>query len=155
MRSFISAVAIFPGLLLAADVEQRIEHRFGSISVGSLLDIEAGQGCGCSFFFPPAAKRKGTQILSWAEGEQASIFVNGQLVKLNETTPTPYPTQVGEKHTIKLTSQTVTVSGQLKTTLACPAKSESCEANELRGSIHIQSGASSSTAIPVWGSCGC
>lgn len=83
------------------------------------------------------------------------MFVNGQLVKLNQTTPTPYSMRVGEKHAIKLTSQSVTVTGRLKTTWACPKESESCEANELHGSIHLQNGTSTSTAIPVWGSCGC
>lgn len=155
MRSLFCALAIFPGLLLAADAEHRVVHQFGPLSVGSLLNSEAGQGCGCTFYFPPKEKQKGAQVLSWEEGEQASMFVNGQLAKLDGISPTPYSTQLGEKHTIKLTSKTVTVTGQLKTTWVCPAKSESCEANELMGSVQLQSGPSMSTAIPVWGSCGC
>lgn len=155
MRLVIRLFALIPSFLLAADGGPRSVHKFGSFSVGALLDGEFEYGCGCAFFYPPATKAKGSQIVSWAEGEPASMFLNGQLLKLNEISPTPYSNRVGERHSIKLISQTVVVTGKLKTTWACPAKSESCEANELQGSIKLQSGAATSAAIPVWGSCGC
>ncbi|HET7797270.1 MAG TPA: hypothetical protein VFK72_05270, partial [Nevskia sp.] len=136
------------------DEAKRTFIRVGPVTLGTLLDSERGSDCTCAFHSPGDARKPRSDLLQWADGEQASMFVNGELLRLNVETSEPIGHRVGDKRPIALSSPKVTVAGVMTTTWVCPPDQEECEAVRLRGTVRITT-KKGSAKVPLEGVCGC
>jgi hypothetical protein len=153
MKTWILCVLLLPSLVAAEDAKRSL-HRFDPFVVGTLLSSEINYGCGCGFYYPPAKKGEGFLLTQWELGEPASMFVDGQLIKLNVEEGASSATRIGEKEVFSLHSPVLSAKASLTCSWVCPVGQESCEVTEYVGTLHLAS-KRGRTSIPVWASCGC
>ena len=138
----------------SASANNRVTLDYNGLTVGSLMKSEINNDCGCSFFTPPDKKGNGSEVLQWADGESAHMFIDKHLVSLNVETSMPYVSHLNQHVSLFLKGTGIEVTGKLSSSFVCPVSSESCEVTEFTGTLHVKKG-KKSASVQVWGSCGC
>jgi len=136
-----------------SDNSGRTLYKLGPVSFGTLLESEVASGCGCAFRSPKQAEGI-DYLLQWELEEPATMFVNGEVVRLKVETSSFYAKRIGEKSDIKLSSPTVSARGSMISTWVCPRKQESCELSRFKGQLSVQT-PKGRAILPLVGYCGC
>lgn len=137
-----------------SDNGDRTTFKLGPVRFGTLLKSEVAIGCSCGFRSPEQAEGINSFLLQWELEEPATMFVNGDVVRLKVETSPFYAKRVGEKYDIQLSSPTVSARGSMTSTWVCPRKQEACELSKFQGSLSVQT-PQGRAVLPLVGSCGC
>lgn len=156
MKHTILIILMLLPTLAFASHHQRVSLDVNGITVGSLMQSEIHDDCGCAFYTPVNKKDKGAEILQWVDEDDGSahMFIDNHLVNLDLEDSIPLVSQLHQKASFMLKGDNLKVTGKLSSSYICPVTAESCEETDFTGTLHVKKG-NKSASIPVWGSCGC